>query len=91
MGSFKKIQEMFCLCLIEEITGEGEFVLLSQAKFSLANKDPAECKADFRVEKRDIPSLIEKISAVGSYPRCFFLGLKFLLTLVNKIFHVVSN
>ena len=87
--------------MIEEITGEEEFVLLSEVnrpsnlplpqsvyeKFSLANKDPAECKADFRVEKRDIPLLIEKMSPVGS-PSCFFLGLKFLLMLVNKIFHV---
>ena len=60
---------MLCLCLVEEITGEEEFVLLSKVnrpcnlsfphsaceKFSLANKDPAECKADFGVEKRDIP------------------------------------
>lgn len=105
MASFKKIQERLCLCLIEEITGEEEFVLLSEAnrpsnlpfphsayeRFSLANKDPVESKTDFRVEKRDIPSLIEKMSAVGSNPSCFFLGLKFLLTLVNKIFHVVSN
>ena len=51
---------------------EEEFVLLYEAhrlsnlpfpqsayeKFSLANKDPAECKADFRVEKRDIPLLL---------------------------------
>ena len=74
MASFKKIQEMLCLCLIQEITlsGEEEFVLLSEAnrpsnlpfphsayeKFSLANKDPVESKTDFRVEKRDIPSLI---------------------------------
>ena len=68
MASFKKVQEM---CLIEEIIGDEEFVLLSEAhrpsnlpfphsayeKFSLANKDPAECKADFRVEKRNIPLL----------------------------------
>ena len=95
---------MLCLCLIEEITGEEEFVLLSEAnrpsnlpfphsayeKFSLANKDPVESTTDFRVGKRDIPPLIEKMSAVGSNPSCFFLGLKF-LTLVNKIFHVVSN
>ena len=107
MASFKKVQEMLCLCLIEEIIGEEEFVLLSEVnrpgnlpfplsayeKFSHANKDPVECKADFRVEKRDIPLLIEKMSAVGSYLSCFFLGLKlnFLLMLVNKISQVVSN
>ena len=31
----------------------------ANAKFSLVNKDPAEGKADFRVEKRDIPVLFD--------------------------------
>ena len=67
MASFKKIQEMLCLCLIVEITGEEEFVLLSEAnrpsnlplphsayeKFSLANKYPVESTTDFRVENID--------------------------------------
>ena len=30
MASFKEVQEMFCLCLIEEIIDEEEFVLLSE-------------------------------------------------------------
>ena len=58
---------MLCFCPVEEIIDKDEFVLLYEAyrpsnlpfphsayeKFSLAiaNKDPAECKADFRVEK----------------------------------------
>ena len=72
MVSLKKVHEMLCLCLIEEIIDEEEFVLLYEAyrpsnlpfphsaneKFSLVNKDPAEGKADFRVEKRDIPLLL---------------------------------
>ena len=59
MGLFKKVQEVLCLCLMEEIIDEEEFVLLYEAyrpsnppflhsayeKFSLANKDPAERKA----------------------------------------------
>ena len=74
MASFKKVQEMLCLGLVEEIIDEEEFVLLydtyrprnlpfphsAYEKFSLANKDPAECKADFRVEKRDIPLLVDE-------------------------------
>ena len=54
---------------------EEEFVLLYEAyrpsnlpflhpayeRFSLANKDPAECKAEFRVEKRDIPLLFDAL------------------------------
>lgn len=31
MASFKKVQEMLCLCLIEEIIDEEEFVLLYEA------------------------------------------------------------
>ena len=31
MVSFKKVQEMLCLCLIEEIIDEEEFVLLHEA------------------------------------------------------------
>ena len=62
------------LCLIEEIIVEEEFVLLYEAyrpsnllfphsaceKLSLPNKDPAECN-DFRVEKRDIPLLLDEL------------------------------
>ena len=64
MASFKKVHEMLCLCLIEEIIVEEEFFLLyrprnlsfphsAYEKFSLADEDPAECKADFRVVKRE--------------------------------------
>ena len=74
MASFEKVHEMLCLCVIEEIIDEEEFVLLYEAhrpnnlpfphsansneKVSRANKYPAEGKADFRVEKRDIPLLV---------------------------------
>ena len=75
MASFKKVHEMLCLCLIEEIIVKEEFVLLYKAyrpnnlpfphsayeKLSLVNKDPAECKADFWVEKRDIPLLLDAL------------------------------
>ena len=73
MASFKRVHEMLCsvcLCLIEEIIVEEEFVLLYEAyrpsnlpfahsayeKLSLANKDPAESKADFRVERYSFAS-----------------------------------
>ena len=64
---------MLSLCLIEEIIDEEKFVLLYEGyrpsnlphsayeNFSLANKDPAECKADFRKEKRDIPLLLDAL------------------------------
>ena len=73
MGSFKEVQEILPLCLEDEIIDDEEFILLYEAympqnpsfphssygKFSIVNKDPAECKADFRVEKGDIPILVE--------------------------------
>ena len=58
---------MLCLCLIEEIIAEEyrpsnlPFPHSAYEKLSLANKDPAECKADFRVEKRDIPLLLDAL------------------------------
>ena len=81
MVSLKKVHEMLCLCLIEEIIDEEEFVLLYEAyrpsnlpfphsaneKFSLVNKDPAEGKADFRVEKRDIPLLFDVLRVPPVY------------------------
>ena len=71
MASFTKVHEMLCLCLIEEIVVEEEFFLLYRSsnlpfphsaykKLSLANKEPAECKADLRVE-RDIPLLLDAL------------------------------
>ena len=58
MGLFKIVQEVLCLCLMEEIIDEEEFVLLYEAyrpsnlpfphsayeKFSLANKDQPNVK-----------------------------------------------
>lgn len=72
MSSFKAVQEMLPFCLEEEIIDDEEFAVLYEEytpqnlpfphcqydTFSLLNKDPAECKADFRVEKADIPLLI---------------------------------
>ena len=75
MGSFKDVQNMLTLCLEKEIIDDEEFILLYEEympqnppfphswyeTFSLVNKDPAECKADFRVQKRDIPQLDEAL------------------------------
>ena len=75
---------MLCMCLIEEILVEEEFVLLYEAyrlsnlpfshsayeKFSLANKDPTECKTDFRVEKKDIPSLLDALRVAPVFQCC---------------------
>ena len=83
MLSFKKIQEILLLCLEEEII-EEEFILLykeytpqnppipytAYEKFSLVNKEPAECKVDFRVEKADIPLLVESLQVTPIF-KCY--------------------
>lgn len=73
MSSFKEVQVPFCL--EEEMIDDEEFAVLYEEyipqnlpfcltdydKFSLLNKDAAECKADFRVEKEDISFLIDAL------------------------------
>ena len=75
MGSFKEVQQMLPLCFEEEIIDDEEFFLLYQAympqnpsfphstygNFSIVNKDSAECKADFRLEKGDIHIFVEAL------------------------------
>ena len=75
MASFEKIQELLLPCLVEEIIDDEEFSVLYEAytpqnlpfqhsayeKFSLKNKNSAECKADFHVDKRDIALLVEAL------------------------------
>ena len=75
MASFQKIQKLLLPCLKGEIIDDEEFSVFYEAyapqnlpfqhsaneKFSLENKDSAECKADFRVDKRDIALLIEAL------------------------------
>ena len=77
MASFKKVQD------IEEIIDDEEFVLFYETyrpsnlphhsayeKFSLANKDPAEYEADFRVEKTDIPLLLDALRVPAPVFQC---------------------
>ena len=75
MASFEKIQELLLPCLVEEIIDDEEFSVLYEAytpqnlpfqhsayeKFSLENKNSAECKADCHVDKRDIALLVEAL------------------------------
>ena len=66
---------MLCWCLRKQNIDDEEFVLLYESyrpsnlpfplsayeKFPLANQHPAEWKADFRVENRDIPLLLDAV------------------------------
>ena len=73
MGSFKEVQEVLLFCLEEGTIDDEEFAVLYEEytpqnllfphgqyeTFSLLNKDPAECKEDFRVEKKPIRVLLD--------------------------------
>ena len=71
--SFKETRELTLLCYAENLLSDDEFLVLwennqsskpdfpwdSYGPFDLENIDEAECKAEFRVEKRDLPTLRE--------------------------------
>ena len=80
-NSFKTVQEALLRCLEEELIEDDEFAVLYEEytpqnlpfrhrdyeKFSLQNKDAAECKADFTFEKRDIPSLVDVLQMPDTF------------------------
>ena len=85
MASFKKIQELLLPCLEQEIIGDREFSVLYEVHapanlpfqpmayktFSLKNKNSAECKADFYVDKRDIDiALLVEVLGVPLILKC---------------------
>lgn len=73
MTSFKETRELTLLCYAENLLSDDEFLVLwennqssnpdfpwdSYGPFDPENIDEAECKAEFRVEKRDLPTLRE--------------------------------
>ena len=82
-NSFKTLQEDLLLVLDEKLIDDEEFAVLYEEftpqnlpfrhwdyeKFSLENKDPAECKADFRFEKSDISLLVDVLQMIPSHVR----------------------
>ena len=80
-NSFKTLQEALLLSLEEKLIDDEEFAVLYEEfipqnlpfrhwdyeKFSLENKDPAECKADFRFEKSDISLLVDVLQMPDTF------------------------
>ena len=80
-NSFKTLQEALLLSLEEKLIDDEEFAVLYEEftpqnlpfrhwdyeKFSLENKDPAECKADFRFEKSDISLLVNVLQMPDTF------------------------
>lgn len=73
MTSFKKTRELLAGCYLADIISDEEFVLLYDSSFSknleipyeeygrfnLEEMADSECRAEFRVNKRDLPLLAE--------------------------------
>ena len=73
MTSFKKTRELLAGCYLADIISDEEFVLLYDCSFSknleipyeeygrfnLEEMADSECRAEFRVNKRDLPLLAE--------------------------------
>ena len=74
-NSFKTVQEELLFSFQEEVIDIEEFAALydqytpqilpfrhwDYERFSLRKKDSAECEADFRFEKTDIPLLVDAL------------------------------
>ena len=75
MNSFKNVRELLLLSYVNNVVSDREFVLLYDAYqsknpdfnyqqydlFNLDNIDSAECKAEFHIEKADLPCLSEAL------------------------------
>ena len=73
MTSFKKTRELLAGCYLADIISDEEFVLLFDSSFSrnleipyeeygrfnLEEMADSECRAEFRVNKRDLPLVAE--------------------------------
>ena len=80
-NSFKTVQEALLFSLQEEVLDVEEFALLydqytpqnlpsrrrDYERFSLRNRDSAECKVDSRFEKTDIPLLVEDLHMPNTF------------------------
>ena len=83
MACFKAMRELTLLSYAENLLSDDEFLVLwedNQSKnpdfpwdryspFDLENMDEAECKAEFRVEKRDLHTLREVLEIPPTF-RC---------------------
>ena len=75
MSSLKDARDMALICHIQGLITDEELLLLLEEntsrnpdfsydaydRFDLENMEEAECKSEFRVEKRDIPLLAEAL------------------------------
>jgi len=102
MASFKELRELFLLCHDQGMVNDEEFLLLydlyesknpdfaydSYPVFDLEEMDEAECVAEFRFRKRDIPLLAEMLQIPPNFickQRCICDGVTGLCMLLRRL------
>ena len=64
--------EDFLLLLGENTSRNPDFTYDAYDRFDLENMEEAECKSEFRVEKRDIPFLAEALGLPDTFAQKYF-------------------
>ena len=102
MNSFKNVRELLLLSYVDNVVSDREFVLLYDAyqsknpdfiyqqydPFNLDNIDSAECKAEFRIEKADLPRLAEALGLPPTFhcqQRTVFDSMEGLCMLLKRV------
>jgi len=102
MNSFKNVRELLLLSYVNNVVSDREFVLLYDAyrskspdfnyqqydPFNLDNIDSAECKAEFRIEKADLPRLAEALQLPATFhcqQRTVFDSMEGLCMLLKRV------
>ena len=102
MNSFKNVRELLLLSYVNNVVSDREFVLLYDAyqsknpdfnyqqydPFNLNNIDSAECKAEFRIEKADLPRLAEALQLPPTFhcqQRTVFDSMEGLCMLLKRV------
>ena len=102
MNSFNKVRELLFLSYVNNVVSDREFVLLYDAyqsknpdfnyhqyeSFNLDNIDSAECKAEFRIEKADLPRLAEALQLPPTFhcqQRTVFDSMEGLCMLLKRV------
>ena len=102
MNSFKNVRELLLLSYVNNVVSETEFVLLYDAyqsknpdlkyqqhdPFNLDNIDSAERKAEFRIEKADLPRLAEALQLPPTFhcqQRTVFDSMEGLCMLLKRV------
>ena len=103
MTSFKETGELTLLCYAENLLSDDEFLVLWEnnqssnpdfpwdgyGPFDLENIDEAECRAEFCVEKRDLPTLREVLGISNAHRGLYAIEWKDCACYQNDLLNLV--